>query len=92
MAEWTDDDYAKLVEESKRRKMALASAVYLPLEEEDREHKQCPDCKRPVANLFDEGIHNTGECGCASSRALCWRSWNGNKCIPLSPYDRSSPP
>jgi hypothetical protein len=47
----------------------------------------CSDCGRPVANEDDEAIHDTGACGCKEARSLCWRSWNGNKCCTLSPYD-----
>lgn len=47
----------------------------------------CPDCRRPIASEHDEGIHNTGECGCETARSLCWRTWNGNVCAPLSPFD-----
>ena len=82
---WTGDDYVKLIEQSKKHKKDQSLDI-----DDTEERKTCPECKRPVANLFDEGIHNTGECGCTSSRSLCWRSWNGNKCVPVSPYDRSS--
>ncbi len=47
----------------------------------------CPECKREVANEHDEGIHNTGACGCETARSLCWRTWNGGHCIPYSVYD-----
>lgn len=57
--------------------------------------KTCPDCHREVANEHDEGIHNTGECGCEESRSLCWRVYNadehGELCLPLSIYDKDSP-
>lgn len=36
---------------------------------------QCSGCGRPVANVMDEGIHNTGDCHCKSSEALCWHPW-----------------
>lgn len=51
----------------------------------------CPECGREVANEFDEGVHNTGECGCPKSRALCWRVWNGDRCLPRSIYDTLNP-
>jgi hypothetical protein len=47
----------------------------------------CPECGRQLANEFDEGIHNTGACGCTLSRSLCWFRWNGHKCLPYSIYD-----
>jgi len=37
----------------------------------------CPDCGRPRATEEDEGVHNTGECGCASARTLCWKDYGG---------------
>jgi hypothetical protein len=37
----------------------------------------CPKCGRPRATEEDEGVHNTGECGCPSARALCWRAYCG---------------
>lgn len=50
------------------------------------ESQLCLDCLRPLATTEDEGIHNTGACGCASSRTLCWRTWNNDVCCPQSPY------
>lgn len=48
----------------------------------------CPECKREIANEHDEGIHNTGECGCETARKLCWQRWNpGGKCYEYSIYD-----
>jgi len=48
----------------------------------------CPDCKREIANEQDEGIHNTGECGCEVARKLCWRKWHAkNECRQYSIYD-----
>jgi hypothetical protein len=49
--------------------------------------EMCQECNRPVANKNDEGIHNTGECGCPESRALCWKTWNNNICTTKSIYD-----
>lgn len=46
----------------------------------------CSDCNRQIADTHDEGNHNTGECGCDESLALCWRMWNGDKCCERSPY------
>lgn len=51
-----------------------------------RMKKSCPDCGRIVATREDDGSHNTGACGCAASRALCWRLWNDDKCCAESPY------
>jgi len=56
-------------------------------EECDKPRLKCPDCDREVATVHDEGIHNTGECGCEEARGLCWRTWNLDVCCPLSPYD-----
>jgi hypothetical protein len=54
----------------------------------EKPHETCPDCKRPLANEHDEGIHNTGECGCDEARSLCWRRWaKDNVCRPRSVYD-----
>lgn len=50
----------------------------------------CKDCQRPIANEHDEGIHNTGECGCEEARSLCWRHWNDDRCCLRSPYDLNS--
>lgn len=50
----------------------------------------CPDCKRPVANVDDEGDHNTGACGCKLARSICWRVWNGDRCTERSPYDEET--
>jgi len=48
----------------------------------------CPDCKRELANEDDEGVHNTGECGCETARKLCWRRWHrNNECRRYSIYD-----
>jgi hypothetical protein len=41
----------------------------------------CSECNRFIANEDDESDHNIGECGCKESRALCWRTWNGNESI-----------
>lgn len=81
---WTDADYIELKHSSKIIKQQ--NLIELLSEEPPSIRKICPNCKRPVAVLFDEGVHNTGECGCDSSRALCWRSWNGNVCCKESPY------
>jgi hypothetical protein len=62
----------------------------LPSEDADRsqeEGERCTDCNRRLPTPWDEAIHNTGECGCDSSRKLCWRKWNNNKCCERSPYD-----
>lgn len=48
--------------------------------------ERCPNCGRTLAEANDEAIHNTGECGCAYSRTLCWRRWNGDVCCLESPY------
>jgi len=56
-------------------------------EECKKAREKCPDCGREVANEHDEGIHNTGECGCETARSLCWRKWNKDTCCDLSPYD-----
>lgn len=50
----------------------------------------CSECGRPIADAHDEVNHNTGECGCTQSRALCWRQWNGDKCCAESPYAPAS--
>ena len=76
---WTDADYEALATEMKRLKAGGPEGPPV-------EHKVCPDCRRLVATADDEGVHNTGACGCATSRELCWRAWNGNKCVPESPY------
>lgn len=55
---------------------------------EDKDRDMCLECHRDVANAHDEGVHNTGECGCEEARQLCWKTWNENKCRSLSPYDR----
>lgn len=47
----------------------------------------CEECQRDLAGEFDEGVCNTGECGCKVARALCWKRWNGDKCLPYSIYD-----
>lgn len=51
---------------------------------------RCDECGRRLADEEDEGIHNTGECGCDESRSLCWKVWNGGYCLPLSIYDPNS--
>lgn len=48
---------------------------------------QCDACRRALATQHDESAHNTGDCGCDVSRALCWRAWNNDRCQQLSPYD-----
>ncbi len=49
----------------------------------------CPDCKRPLAGILNDAEHNTGECGCETSRSLCWRRWTADgKCCKRSPYDQ----
>ncbi|MFI5298176.1 MAG: hypothetical protein ACHREM_08770 [Polyangiales bacterium] len=48
---------------------------------------RCIGCGRDLATYFDEEACNTGECGCPTARALCWRPWNGDKCLPRSIYD-----
>lgn len=78
---WADADYAELIRAMKEVK--AGSAAY---DDPPATRKMCPDCNRPVAGVFDEGICNTGACGCATSRALCWRGWNGNVCCADSPY------
>lgn len=55
------------------------------------ERAKCADCGREIADAHDEGNHNTGECGCDESLALCWRTWNGDKCCERSPYLASEP-
>ena len=52
----------------------------------EAERPACPDCARPVADEHDEANHNTGECGCEASLALCWRRWNDDVCCERSPY------
>jgi hypothetical protein len=42
----------------------------------------CEYCGKPGASQEDEGSHNTGECGCAKSKSLCWREWWLTKCQP----------
>lgn len=49
-------------------------------------HDTCGECGRPVAGVADEADHNTGACGCAKSKALCWRHWNQDVCCVESPY------
>lgn len=48
---------------------------------------KCSECNRVLANEYDEGLCNTGACGCKTARSLCWYRWNGNKCLPYSKYD-----
>jgi hypothetical protein len=80
---WTDADYVELTRASKEAKRQGEAS-----EEPPASRKTCPDCKRPVAVLFDEVVHNTGACCCEKSKALCWRGWNENVCCPDSPYAR----
>jgi hypothetical protein len=47
----------------------------------------CTECNRRLATDEDEGIHNTGECGCSEARSLCWKKWNGGFCLTYSIYD-----
>ena len=35
----------------------------------------CERCRKVVATAHDEEIHNTGECGCPASVALCWSTY-----------------
>lgn len=51
----------------------------------------CSECSRERADEHDEGNHNTGECSCEEARSLCWWAWNGDRCLPLSIYDKDSP-
>lgn len=52
------------------------------------ERIMCDRCNRHLAITDDEEAHNTGECGCKGSRALCWRKWTAyDECRTLSPYD-----
>lgn len=37
----------------------------------------CNKCGRRRATEEDEGVHNTGECGCDDARSLCWRDYCG---------------
>ena len=41
----------------------------------------CVHCGNPGASAEEEADHNTGDCGCPTTRALCWREWWG-RCHP----------
>lgn len=53
----------------------------------DSSDATCPSCNRRLATTIDDGMHNTGECGCEEARSICWRRWNNGTCLPLSLYD-----
>ena len=42
----------------------------------------CSVCGKPGASSQDEADHNTGDCHCAQSLALCWREWWVDRCQP----------
>lgn len=49
----------------------------------------CKRCRKRAADAHDEEVHNTGECGCPASAALCWQRYGGS-CNSLydTPVDR----
>lgn len=49
--------------------------------------EKCEECQRDMATQHDEGLCNTGACGCKVARSLCWKAWNNNVCTRFSIYD-----